>query len=73
VSGGPEHFRDAESFLDAAHEAFVNDELDIVKIKLQFAQLHATLALAAATAQGIRRDTVTNALICGMWDEVLDS
>lgn len=46
---GPEHYREAEKLLDSIR--FEKNETERSK-KLQEAQLHATLALVAATLQG---------------------
>lgn len=46
---GPEHYREAEKLLDSIR--FEKNETERSK-KLQEAQLHATLALVAATVQG---------------------
>jgi hypothetical protein len=47
---GPEHYTESERLLnDAANAAPDGDPADVALL-LQFAQVHATLALAAATA-----------------------
>ena len=54
---GPEHYREAEAKLDAAHAIARpssghtdEDAVSLIGVALQRAQVHATLALAAATA-----------------------
>ncbi len=52
---GPDHYREAERHLNAAQE--VDDWYDDAsRYHLEAAQVHATLALAAATAANIRRN-----------------
>jgi hypothetical protein len=63
---GPQHYRDAEMCVKrAADAANVPDE----QLWLAEAQVHATLALAAATAANIRRNGVVFA--SSGWAEVL--
>lgn len=47
---GPEHYREAEGLLDALQE-LRHDDLARTEVVAR-AQVHATLALAAATAEG---------------------
>ena len=47
---GPEHYQNAESDLEHAAHASDKGRLDDVAYWMQAAQVHATLALAAATA-----------------------
>ena len=47
---GPSHYANAESDLEHAARASDNDRLDDMSYWLGRAQVHATLALAAATA-----------------------
>lgn len=49
MSTGPENYRDADTYIDAASDAYVEGDMETCKIKLQFAQVHVTLALVAAT------------------------
>lgn len=49
--GGPEHYRRAEALLDQAHGA--DNSEGYADYLVAKAQVHATLALAAATAQPI--------------------
>ncbi|MFD9567718.1 hypothetical protein [Streptomyces sp. NPDC059994] len=49
---GPEHYREAERLTDRAHHYIYGDGVDLVKSAAlaAAAQVHATLALTAATA-----------------------
>lgn len=47
---GEQHFREAEQDIELANDALSNDA-DYALLVLARAQVHATLALAAATAQ----------------------
>jgi hypothetical protein len=47
---GPEHYRQAEQILAEAENSAPDANCDDVALLLKFAQVHATLALAAATA-----------------------
>lgn len=47
---GPEHYREAEEMLISARNARSDADPADVSLVLQHAQVHATLALAAATA-----------------------
>lgn len=49
---GPEHYANAESDLEHAARASDKGRMDDMTYWLQCAQVHATLALAAATALG---------------------
>jgi len=49
---GPEHYANAESDLEHAAHASDKGRMDDMAYWLQCAQVHATLALAAATALG---------------------
>lgn len=53
---GPDHYHEAEQYIDFAHEAHNQADDEAVTAMLGFAQVHATLALAAATAANIRRN-----------------
>lgn len=46
---GPEHFMEAQSLIGAASEAEANEDAVTAQFLLAEAQVHATLALAAAT------------------------
>lgn len=48
---GPEHYQRAEFWADSAEQAKKNDASDVAELTA-LGQLHATLALAAATAMG---------------------
>lgn len=64
---GPEHYREAQNRLAQAHETA---EADYCRYLVAKAQAHATLALAAATAEanhGLRH------LTAGKWEEVMGS
>lgn len=50
MTTGPEHYREAERLLDLASNALVEDHTVRANYCLAEAQVHATLALAAATA-----------------------
>lgn len=50
MSNGPEHYRTAEQHLRFAGQA--GDVTDVERTHLLYASVHATLALAAATATG---------------------
>lgn len=50
---GPEHYREAEEVLHHAENADSDANPADVQLLLQFAQVHATLALAAATAADV--------------------
>jgi hypothetical protein len=65
---GPQHYRDAETCLDAIEGKAV--EVHKYMATMAKAQVHATLALAAATAANIRRNGAVSASTIG-WDEVL--
>jgi hypothetical protein len=47
---GPEHYRKAEELLSKAEELLASDEPSAATWSVEQAQVHATLALAAATA-----------------------
>ncbi|MBG0828497.1 hypothetical protein HS041_12035 [Planomonospora sp. ID67723] len=49
---GPDHYRAAEEMLATAKEADAGADRDDIKLFLRFAEIHATLALAAATGVG---------------------
>ncbi len=57
---GPEHYRAAEKLIEVAEYAPATEAegimTDRVRYALAVAQVHATLALAAASAQNIRRN-----------------
>lgn len=56
---GPEHYREAERLLrnvDAASASEIGDHPDVVALAIAEAQVHATLALAAATAYPAVKD-----------------
>jgi hypothetical protein len=79
---GPEHYREAERILAfiAARKRPMNGqtmpngqvlaEMAIIDSDIREAQVHATLALAAATAQNIRRNGAADIDIRG-WNEAL--
>jgi hypothetical protein len=46
---GPEHYREAEKHIDAA-QTWATGDPDAERVHLAYAQVHATLALAAAQA-----------------------
>jgi hypothetical protein len=46
---GPQHYADAERLLKAAADALETGDLDAAKLMHAAAQVHATLALVAAT------------------------
>jgi hypothetical protein len=48
---GPEHYREADRILAVAKDADPDANRDDVALLLKFAEVHATLALAAATAE----------------------
>jgi len=52
---GPEHYRAAETYLTRAENHLTEDprDMEIAKVSMGIAQVHATLALAAATAEPI--------------------
>jgi hypothetical protein len=62
---GPEHYREAEALLDEYEQG----ELSASAIAL--AQVHATLALTAATAQNIERNNAKANVLAALWDEAL--
>lgn len=64
---GPEHYRAAELLLDEV--TGIEGREDRIE-HLATAQVHATLALAAATAQNIRRNGAADVDIRG-WNEAL--
>lgn len=69
MSTGPEHYEQAEDALvDAERARYAGDDVATER-HLQFAQVHATLALAAATAQAMRPKLVTPE--AQEWTEVL--
>jgi hypothetical protein len=47
---GPEHYKAAEEILAAAKDSRPDADVDNVLVFLRFAEVHAALALAAATA-----------------------
>lgn len=47
---GPDHYREAESLLASANDAFDHNAVSACSELTALAQAHATLALAAATA-----------------------
>lgn len=51
---GPEHYRQAEKSIQHAQES--GDYPEVERIHLAYAQAHATLALAAATAMNNRQN-----------------
>lgn len=83
---GPEHYRTAEILIEAARDlglnaaevakSLGNPDADIIKAIAQVlaeAQVHATLALAAATAQNIERNNARANVAADTWTEVLGS
>lgn len=69
---GPEHYREAERLLSFQYErgpgGVLVEQVDPESIAL--AQVHATLALAAATAQNIRRNGPIGIATTG-WEDAL--
>lgn len=60
MSTGPEHYREAERLVEASPATSDGDQwLEDVRINLAAAQVHATLALAAATTLGHLRSPET--------------
>lgn len=53
---GPEHYREAERILDHAEESAMEQSPEWYANSVRAAQVHATLALAAATAYPAARD-----------------
>ena len=49
---GPEHYQEAETQAESAARAIDDRMFDDARVSLRLAQVHATLALAAATAGG---------------------
>jgi hypothetical protein len=47
---GSQHYRTAETYLERAERADQDGEVDLAKYKLRFAEVHASLANAAAVA-----------------------
>ncbi|TQS30003.1 hypothetical protein [Microbispora sp. KK1-11] len=66
---GPEHYRKAEEILAEAENADPRAERGDIALLLSFAQLHATLALAAATAMNDHDGGMSNADF-NAWDKV---
>ncbi len=64
---GPDHFRQAEVMLDYADKALDGELAALVPVYLGHAQVHATLALTAATAANIRRNGSLTVDVDG-WD-----
>lgn len=58
---GPEHFAEAERCLGSAEDADPDARPELVALMLQFASVHATLALAAAN----RNEDVTGLCMHG--------
>jgi len=52
---GPEHYRTAETYVVRAENHLTEDprDMEIAKVAMGIGQIHATLALAAATAEPI--------------------
>lgn len=53
---GPGHYREAERLAEVGAELVDEGRLDAAQVRLRLAQVHATLALAAATAYPAVRD-----------------
>jgi hypothetical protein len=55
---GPEHYRAAEFYVTRAENHLTEDprDMEIAKVAMGIAQVHATLALAAATAEPIAQE-----------------
>lgn len=70
---GPQHFREAERLMrDAGRSAEDGPYyMDDVATTIAAAHVHAALALAAASAQNIRRNGAIDVDACGDWTEVL--
>lgn len=71
---GPEHYKEAERLLNGAQEMADELEADVVPTTEHFvalttmatlAQAHATLALAAASAENIRNNGAVKAQVTG--------
>ena len=86
MANGPQHYRQAEKAIEqftiqmarsTARAATVRSAevaraiVDGPGVLLELAQVHATLALAAASAQNIRRNGAVDVNACGDWTEVL--
>jgi hypothetical protein len=63
---GPDHYREAERLIDQSR----HDEEPFASEDRELAQVHATLALAAATALGYESNTMMNDPIVASWWEV---
>lgn len=57
---GPEHYRKAETLVEAADDRFADGDEEGGVVLSQIAQVHATLALAAATAMAGRGEADVN-------------
>lgn len=66
---GADHYRKAEALLRFADRLQDDDETQ--PVLLARAQVHATLSLAAASAQNIRRNGAIDVGECGDWTEVI--
>lgn len=51
MASGPEHYREAEEYLAAARKFYAKDRYEDGQLAAALAQVHATLALTAATAE----------------------
>lgn len=68
MSNGPEHYEEAEAAIEHLSPRHMVSDADAIAL----AQVHATLALAAATAQNIRRNgRVEISGVGSTWAEVL--
>lgn len=71
---GPHHFLTAERLLHESDvetgELMVGADPDVLARNIARAQVHATLALAAATALGTTRTSETNSELGDMWRAV---
>jgi hypothetical protein len=65
---GPEHYREAQAYIQASKIKNISHETR--QESLAIAQVHASLALAAATAANIRRNGAIDVEV-GQWAEVL--
>jgi hypothetical protein len=69
---GPEHYKEAEEILARA-KADLGDDRPLITLAVAVAQVHATLALAAATAFGLtdgERDRGMPNWECVEWERV---
>lgn len=65
---GPEHYREAERLIARSNECYADDPA--VVLALEEAQVHATLALAAATALDAVKDYACNRAEVTQWNGI---